>query len=80
MVDAIESKLNENTWLGGQQPSKDDAEEFTKLAGAMPNVATHPQAFAWYWLVAKFTDAVRGSWTEAAAAAPAGVSFSNFLS
>ena len=31
-------------------------------------------------IVAKFTDAVRGSWTEAAAAAPAGVSFSNFLS
>ena len=42
MVDAIEGRLNENTWLGGAQPSKDDAEEFVNLAGAMPNVETHP--------------------------------------
>ena len=42
MADAIEGRLSENVWLGGQQPSKDDADEFAKLAGAMPNVETHP--------------------------------------
>ena len=73
MVDAIESRLTENMWLGGQTPSQEDASEFTGLAGVIPNVDTHPNAFAWYSLVSKFTDAVRGTWT-AAAAAPAGVS------
>jgi len=74
MVDAIESRLSENQWLGGQQPSKEDSEEFAKLGGSAPNVDTHPNAFAWFSLVAKFTDAVRGTWAAAAAAAPAGVS------
>ena len=77
MVDAIESKLNDKVWLGGDQPSKEDAEQFTALAGAMPSVDSHPQAFAWYNLVAKFTEAVRGSWTEAKA--DAGVSIPKFL-
>ena len=75
MVDAIESKLGENVWLGGQQPSKDDKEAFAGLNGACPNVDTHPNAFAWFSLVGKFTDAIRDSWTAAAApAAAAGVS------
>ena len=73
MVDAIESRLAENVWLGGQQPSKEDAEEFTKLAGSVPNVDTHPNTYAWFSLVGKFTEAVRGTWA-AGAAAPAGVS------
>jgi hypothetical protein len=74
MVDAIESRLTENLWLGGQQPSKEDAEQFAALAGAVPNVDTHPNTFAWYSLVSKFTDAVRGTWTAAAPAQAAGVS------
>ena len=72
MVDAIESRLGENQWLGGQQPSKEDADEFKGLAG-VPNVDTHPNTFAWYSLVNKFTEAVRGTWA-AGSAAPAGVS------
>lgn len=71
MVDAIEQKLNssDGMWLGGQQPSKDDAEQFTTL-GASPalSVATHPNVFAWYTLVGRFSEEVRGSWTEASAA------------
>ena len=74
MVDAIESKLGENSWLGGQQPSKDDAVEFTTLAGAYPSVTTHPNAFAWFMLVSRFNEDVRGSWTAAAPAQAAGVS------
>lgn len=68
MVDAIESRLQENQWLGGQQPSKEDAETFKNMAGANPNPDTHPNAFGWWLLVSRFTDAVRGSWTEAAPA------------
>ena len=74
MVDAIESKLGENMWLGGQQPSKDDAEQFTSLNGNAPNVASHPNAFAWFTLVGRFSEDVRGSWTAAAPAQAAGVS------
>ena len=74
MVDAIQSKLGENVWLGGQQPSKEDNEQFISLNGQAPNAATHPDAFAWYTLVGRFSDDVRGSWTVAAPAAAAGVS------
>ena len=61
-LDEIESKLGENVWLGGQQPSKDDLEAFNGLDG-VPSAATHPGATAWYCLVAKFTEAVRGTWS-----------------
>jgi len=74
MVDAIESKLGDNVWLGGQMPSKDDKEEFANLNGKCPNVDTHPNAFAWFSLVGKFTDAVKDTWTAAAPQAAAGVS------
>ena len=72
MVDAIESRLGENQWLGGQQPSKDDAAEFTGLSGAIPNVDTHPNAFAWYAMVGKFTDTVKSNWAAGAAPAKGG--------
>ena len=75
MVDAIESKLGDNVWLGGQQPSKDDKEAFAGLNGVAPNVDTHPNAFAWFSLVSKFTDSIRDSWT---AAAPQAAGVSNF--
>ena len=73
MVDAIESKLQQNQWLGGQQPSDEDAEAFKNMAAA-PVVDTHPNAFAWFSLVGRFTDAIRDSWTAAAPQAAAGVS------
>ena len=77
IVDAIEAKLEGKQWLsGGQQPSKEDAEQSVALGGSAPNVDFHPNAFAWYCMVSRFTEAVRGTWA-AAAAAPAdkGVSF-----
>ena len=74
MVDAIESRLTENMWLGGQQPSKEDAEQFGALAGQQISPDTHPNTFAWFTLVSRFTDAVRGGWTAAAPAAEKGVS------
>jgi len=74
MVDAIETKLATASFLGGMNPSNEDNAEFVKLAGVAPNVATHPNAGAWFNLMCYFTEAVRSSWGEAVAEAPAGVS------
>ena len=69
----IESKLGDNLWLGGQQPSKDDAEKFTAMGGNAPSADTHPEAYAWFTLVGRFSEEVRNSWTAAAPAQqPAG--------
>ena len=67
MADEIEKKLVNDQWLGGQLPSSADREGFESLSG-VPSPATHPNTFAWWCLVAKFTPAVRASWTGAAAA------------
>ena len=68
MVDAIEKKLNDAQWLGGQAPGSADRESFDGLNGNVPNPAKHPNAFAWYCLVSKFAPAIRESWTGGAAA------------
>ena len=52
-------------WLGGQQPSKDDAEKFAALQGQVPSVGTHPNAYGWYLLVSRFSEDVRAAWTAA---------------
>merc|ERR1712060_971225 len=62
--------LKDNMWLGGNAPGSADRTEFEKLDKA-PNPNSHPNAFGWYSLVTKFTDAVRGSWSGGGAA-PAG--------
>ena len=67
----MEKALGDNLWLGGQQPSKDDHEKFTALAGNAPNPETTPEAFAWYLLVSRFSEEVRVSWTAAAPPAQA---------
>lgn len=72
MCDAIEKQVTDCQWIGGAQPSLADREAFEGLSGKMPNVATHPHAFAWYCLVARFADSVRQSWTAAAAPAAKG--------
>ena len=66
MVDAIEKKLGDNQWLSGQAPGAADREEFEKI-NKTPNPNSHPNAFAWYCLVSKFSDAARGAWTGGAA-------------
>ena len=68
MADELEKKLATDQWLGGQLPTSADKDAFEGLA--VPNPATHPNTFAWWCLVAKFTAPVRAAWT-AAAAAPA---------
>ncbi len=42
------------------------------MKGAAPSAATHPNTFAWFVLIHRFSDNLRKTWTGAAAqAAPA---------
>ena len=58
-------------WLGGDSPSKDDAEAFQTMQGEQPNGDTHPNTLGWWLLCYRFTEEVRNSWPAAAAPAPA---------
>ena len=69
MVDAIEGKLGQNSWLGGQQPSKEDAETFASMANNAPNSDSHPESYAWWVLCSRFSEEVRGTWAAGAPAA-----------
>ena len=64
-ADTIEGKLELYDWLGGLQPSKEDAETFASFGDSVPSAETHPNAFAWYSLVNRFSEAVRGTWPVA---------------
>ena len=70
MTDAntLEATLKNQQWVGGDAPTNADAEAFEAVKSANLSPATHPHAFAWFCLVSKFTDAIRGSWTAAAPA------------
>ena len=66
MADALEVKLAKDQWLGGQQPSAADREAIEAMPQP-PSPATHPNVFAWWCLVSKFTPTVRAAWAGAAA-------------
>ena len=68
-MDQLETRLADAQWLGGQQPSADDRENFEAVAGTPPSVESHPHSFAWFALVSKFTPAVRATWAAAGGAA-----------
>jgi hypothetical protein len=40
---------------------------YNHFKASAPTTAGHPNAFAWFCLVSKFTDAVRATWGAAAA-------------
>ncbi len=70
MADELEIKLAKDQWLGGAQPSAADREAIEAMPSP-PCPQTHPNTFAWWCLVAKFTPPVRAQWAGAKAAAPA---------
>ena len=71
-MDALETQLENAMWLCGQQPGAADREEFDKLGGQVPVAQTHPNAFAWYGMVSRFSVSVRDSWTGGEASAGKG--------
>ena len=50
-----------------QAPTAADKEAFEALKKSTPSSETHPHVFAWFCLCSKFSDAVKDSWTGAAA-------------
>ena len=68
-ANAIEAKLKNQQWVGGQTPTKEDADAFKAISGTNLSCETHPCTFAWFALVFKFTDEVKGTWPAAGGAA-----------
>lgn len=64
-MDAIESQLLSCQWLTGTKPTSIDAEQFAGMNNNIPDVDTHPNAYAWYSFVSKFSEKVRQSWPKA---------------
>lgn len=60
MVDAntLEASLKSQQWVGGQTPTDADKEAFDGLKGQNISAETHPNVFAWFFLVSKFSDAI----------------------
>ena len=67
-VNALEAKLKNQQWVGGQQPSAADKEAYEGLKAGTVSAETHPHTFAWFCLVFKFSDAVKNSWPAAGGA------------
>jgi len=67
-ANTLESTLKNQQWVGGQSPSAADKDAFEALSKA-GNISaeTHPNVFAWFTLVSKFSDAVKKTWAAAAA-------------
>ena len=61
-LNTLEQTLQKQQWVGGQQPSDADNATFEALKATTISADSHPHAFAWFCLVWKFTDAIRGSW------------------
>jgi hypothetical protein len=53
-------------------PTNKDKDAFENCKASPPTADTYPNTFAWFCLVSKFTDAVRGQWAGAQQAAPKG--------
>ena len=61
-LDKLEAQLEKQQFLDGALPGAQDRETYDKLKAAHPSPSTHPNTFAWFALVHKFTDAVRATW------------------
>ena len=51
-----------------QLPTGVDRDTFEQMKTTSPSAETHPNVFAWFTLVKRFTDAVRATWGASAVA------------
>lgn len=51
-----------------QLPTAQDRDTYEQMKNETPSAETHPNVFAWFCLIKRFTDAVRATWGGAAAA------------
>jgi elongation factor 1-beta len=71
-ANTIEATLKNQQWVGGQTPTSADKDAFEALSkSGMISAETHPNVFAWFTLVSKFSDAVKNTWAAGAAAGAA---------
>lgn len=71
-ANTLENTLKSQQWVGGQAPTNADKDAYEAVKSSDIKPETHPNLFAWFCLVSKFSDAVRNSWTEAAAGGKGG--------
>ena len=64
MIDEIEKRLIDDQWIGGKSPSAIDNKKFKALNGQTPSAQSHPNTFAWFCLVSRFTPSCREKWTD----------------
>lgn len=70
--DALEVQLAGNQWLGGNKLCAADRDVFNEIKDTPPRPESHPNAYAWFAMVGKFSDAIKAKWTgDALIAAPA---------
>ena len=67
-ANTLENTLKKQQWVGGQAPTSADKEAFEAVKSTDIKPATHPNLFAWFCLVSKFSDAIKNSWGAAAPA------------
>ena len=67
-ANTLENTLKKQQWVGGQAPTSADKEAFEAVKSSDIKPETHPNLFAWFCLVSKFSDAIKNSWGGAAPA------------
>ena len=71
-ANTLEATLKNQQWVGGQTPTAADKDAFEALKKTTISPETHPNVFAWFSLVFKFSDAIKGTWPAGGAAAKGG--------
>jgi len=61
--DSLELQLQGHQYLGGQKQCKADNDAFEEIKSTPPRPESHPNTFAWYAIVGKFTPEIRAKWT-----------------
>jgi len=73
LADYWENILSESQWLlGGNTPSKADAEALTHLGGKHPNPQLYPHLFAWHSMVGRFKEDRVATWPDGECPIPEG--------
>ena len=63
-LDEIEESLASSgqMFLGGSQPSSEDAAAINEVRASRPDPRVYPNAYSWYSIVSKFSPEKQSSW------------------
>lgn len=67
-LSTLETQLKDNLYIGGAQPSAEDALVFEQFNNAKtePNQETHPNLWSWFSLISLYEDFVLNQWKQSA--------------